>query len=158
MKQLDINEILNRYETLINASLDAVCVVDSDAKIVYANSMMKNFLSLKPRELSRNPVFCELIKLSVCDKTCQVKSALENGKSIRFDEAPGVLKGNKLRVNFKITPFSIDGVVGAIICLRDTTAELLTQAKYSKLLSISKKHEDQIEYHKDLLRKIRGTR
>ena len=129
--------------------MDAVAFVNNGCGIVHADASMKNLLEIKPRDLSAQRKFCDFFKLSVGDDKCQIEEAMRTGEILRFDECAAFKREKqKLRVSIKIVPFFKPGednekgtLQGAIITLRDTSAELLTQAKYHKLVELNEKKD-----------------
>lgn len=135
-----LKQILVEMKPALDSSMDCVCVVDIAGQVIYCNTPMRAFLGLRNRELGKKPVFCDLIKLSACDSACQIDQVIQTGAVVRLDESPASKGKDKLRVSLRALPlFDEDGSkrIGAIITLRDTTGEVLLQAKYHKLLEIA---------------------
>ena len=140
---------------ILDSSLDAVAVVDSTNGIYYANSAMKSLLKLRPTDLKLHKKFCDCITLSLCEKKCQIMLMLESGKSFRFDESPSTLPCGpdpaKLRVSIRGVAVNYGsenkkgGAIGGVVTLRDTSAEILVQAKYHKLAQMVEERDAHIE-------------
>ena len=143
--------------------MDAVAFVNNGCGIVHADAAMKNLLGIKPRDMSAQRKFCDFLKLAVGDDVCQVEEAMRTGEPLRFDECAAFKReSQKLRVSIKVVPFFKPGedsdkgtLQGAIVTLRDTSAELLTQAKYHKLLEMFEEKKQAITSLEDQLRKLR---
>ena len=141
----DLKAIITTMQLPIDSSFDPICVVNEKNQIVYANLAMKSFLQLRKRDVDQHPVFCDLVKLSVCLKGCCVEEVLKTGNDYRIDQTPAAKGAEKFRVLFKVTPIRAGSgpdsagslpILGAIVSLRDTTGEILLQAKYHKMLQI----------------------
>jgi hypothetical protein len=163
---LNLKAMLQTLKPALEASLDAVAMVDSSNRLVYANVAMRGLLGVSTQQLKKAPVFCDLLKLSVCVKSCEILGALKSGETLRLDETPASRRGEKLRVLLKAVPlFDLSGSdsksatkpVGALISVRDTTGEVLLQAKYHKILQMLADKEEQITDLLDRLNTLRGT-
>lgn len=159
------SEFLKRFQAemkpAFDASLDPVCIVNTSNQILFYNLAMKSFLGLRNRELGKKLVFCDLLKLSVCEPSCQVKHLLQTGMPIRIDESPAAKGRDKLRLSLRAVPILDPEAklntppLGAVITLRDTTGEILLQAKYHKLLELMVEKDAKIA---DLDEKLQAMR
>ena len=144
------------------ASLDPICVVNGENRIMYMNMQMKNFLGIRLKDLENGVIFCDLVKLSSCRERCQILESIQSAAAMRFDETPATRGADKLRVSLKTVPL-LDGPsraslpVGAIITLRDTTGEILLQAKYHKLLELIHQKAERIEALEDKIESLRKS-
>lgn len=131
---------LDKMKPALEAVLDPLCVVNHKNEVIYANLAMKGLLGLTGKDLKEYPVFCDRVKLPACEKECQIQHAIDSQEMLRLDETPSTKitpKGHdKMRAIVKVVPFTEDQLKGAIITLRDTTGEVLLQAKYHKILQI----------------------
>jgi len=134
---------------MLECTLDPACVLDHEGRIIACNPLMRNFLKLKPRELLKRPIFCDLVKLSICKEQCQIIDGIHKKKIVRADESPSSLGVSKYRLTLKGTPYPSNGNPGMILTLRDTSAETILQAKYHKLQHLleeeKRKNEDMRE-------------
>lgn len=137
---------------VLESSLDAVAVVDSKNLIHYANSSMKTLLKLRPADLKTHKKFCDCITLSICANACRIETLITSGKSFRFDESPATLPTvpelTKLRILIRGAPIPENKSsknIGAVITLRDTSAEVLVQAKYHKLARMVEERDETIQ-------------
>lgn len=136
----------------LDLTLDPMCVVDVHNRIIVANLHMKSFLGLMVKDMRKFPVFCDRIKIGACEKECQVVAAVKKGKRLELDEVPAVRGKEKLRIWLRASPlFPIGhtpernmGALGMLIVVRNTTAELVLQAKYHKLVEMISERERQI--------------
>lgn len=132
--------LMSQLIPLLEASLDPVAVLDQQGEIVYMDLAMKSALGLRGRELRKRLVFWEQLKLGVDGhESGRLKDVLKKGESFRADDLPAQRKGENLRVSLKAVPVHAhypanpgDVPVGAIVTLRDTTAEIMLQGKYHK--------------------------
>jgi len=146
-----LKAVIALLKPALNASLDAICVVNFHNELAYMNIAMKNLLGSGAREFKKKPLFCDHLKLQLCSKSCQVQEAIKSGESISLHETTAVSKGNKLRLIFKLIPIydpeesKKPAPIGAIISVRDTTAEVLLQAKYHKLIHLMTERDEVIK-------------
>lgn len=130
------------------AILDPFCLVNAQNHIIYANAAMKSLLNLRKREIDAKPIFCDLIKLSACKDGCEITKAINFGKALRLDEVPATRGESKMRIILRVIPLlEKKGPAnrGAIITLRDTTADVVVQAKYHKLMEMIQGKNEKIE-------------
>jgi PAS domain-containing protein len=145
--------LLKPMTDALECSLDAVCVVDPDGKIAYLNPQMRALLKVTARTLKQSQKFCDLIKLAACEKSCRIAHVIASGERVRLDEAPAACGGRKMRVMIQAVPLRGEGkTLGAVITLRDTTGEILLQAKYHKSARMIEDLETQV---RDLTDKFR---
>jgi PAS domain S-box-containing protein len=156
-----INPVIDALLTTFDAVLDPLCVVNRENKIVHFNSAMKSFFGMTARELAKHHVFCDLLKLAACEKSCEVLKVIKSGKAVRLDETPASYKERKMRLLLKVVPLhdprdpGKKAPIGAIITLRDSTAEILVQAKYQKLLQLLEEKDDKILQMEERMLSIR---
>lgn len=156
-------EFLKRYhaivKTVMDASMDPVCIVDRQNQILHSNLPMRSFLGIRTRELGKKPVFCDLVKLSICEPGCQLRTVLDQGSVVRVDESPAARGTEKLRISLRAVPIYAGGErktpVGALITLRDTTGEILLQAKYHKLLEMMAAKDTKVAGLEERIRALR---
>jgi hypothetical protein len=135
---------------ILDLSLDPTCIVDEQNRIVYANIQLKSFIGLKVKHLKSPPVLCDHIKLAACEKSCQLLASVRKSKRLELDEVPAVRGGERLRIWLRANPLFAPGIprtagaVGMLVVMRNTTAELVLQAKYHKVLEILKEREERI--------------
>ena len=151
--------LVSQLNPAIEASMDPVCILDSRARIVYANKGMQVFLATTRRALVKGVKFCELIKLSVCAKECQIEAALKAGTEFHLSETPAARKGEKLRISIKMSGIvpNGNGSEGAVLSLRDTTAEILLHAKYHKSMSLLEESREKLTDTEDRLSALRRS-
>lgn len=155
--------ILAAFKPALDASLEPVCVVNALSEIIYMNMPMKNFLGLRPRDLSSGAVLCDIVRLGACKQHCQILDVLRTGTPLRLDETPAEKRNQKLRLTIKAVPFYEGGAsrgtrpLGAVVSLRDSTGEILLQAKYHKLLEVLEEKDEQVEELQERFRTIQKT-
>lgn len=165
----DLQTIVQGLMPALDASLDPTCVIDPDCRVVFMSQSMRTLLGVRPRDLAqKNLVFCDLIKLTACKDGCKIAQVIKTGEPFRLDETPASRGDTKLRVGIKVGALKTEGetaAAGAVICLRDTTAEILLQAKYHKSLQIIEEKdltildlEEKVQALQRSLRNAAGTR
>lgn len=150
----------------MDASLDSYFVVDDKSELVLMSPGLRALLKLRPKSGAKNKKFCDSIELSVCKKGCVIDRLLESGEDFRFDETPAVQGDSKMRLTIKGVPIYSANKrrkkpIGAIVTVRDTSGEIIVQAKYHKALNIISEKEEEIAKLEDkiqgLLRSLRNT-
>lgn len=134
-------ELWEQWSPVIQVSMDGICLIDHEAKIIRCNQVMMNILGIRKRELSHGVVFTRYFKLAAKDDICPIAEVICSGKAISLDEVPAEIDKKKLRVLLRGMPvfsYSLKGdlPIGALISLRDTTGEILVQAKYHKAIQL----------------------
>ena len=148
---------------VFSSHVDPICIVDGSNKIVYQSLAMGSLLGIRRRDLARGAVFCDVVKLSVCQKGCEVLKAIRSGVPLRLDEAPARIGGNLCRLTVRVTPFREPSAprsadcIGAVITARDTTGDVLLLAKYHKLLSMVEQRDDRLAELEEEVQKLRGV-
>src|SRR5689334_3670858 len=99
-----LESLVKSLWTVIDGSLDAVCVVDSSNRLVHLNLAMKHLLGLKARDLQANPVLCDHLKLVACEGGCLIEGLIKSGKAVRVDEGPAARGKEKVRISLKGVP------------------------------------------------------
>jgi hypothetical protein len=159
------------FKPVLEASLDAVAVLDRACRVRYANSSMRLLLGLSARELARAPIFCDCVTLAVCATHCEIQRVADGGKSLRIDESPaerGPKGEDKMRVSLKALPLFYPGKqkgpepLGVIVSARETTGEILLQAKYHRAMLLMQEKDqeimdlsDRLKLKEDVLRRSR---
>jgi len=144
-----LKKIVDNLKPALDASLDPACILDTSGKIVSFNFSMKGFLVIPARELKKNLVLTDLIKLTVPNENSTIAHLLKTGEQIKLDETPATRGDTKLRILFRaVALFDPDKPkslpIGALITLRDSTGEVLLQAKYHKVSELLHEREVQV--------------
>lgn len=159
--KLSLQNWIQTVSPVLEGALDAVAVVDNENLIQYANSAMKGLLKLRPSDLKKPKKFCDYIKLSACSKSCCIEELFHQNKPFRHDEIPAESSGKNLKRKMRVTIHGVPlpvalldlehtKVVGAVLMMRDSTAEVLVQAKYHKLVQTLAERETEIDELKKL--------
>ena len=154
-----LETILATVKPVLDASLDAVCVIDPDKKVCYGNLAARTLLKLKSRELKSQPKLPDLLKMPT-EQNSQLGELLKEGIALRFDETPVSLAGEKARVSLRAVALrsgakSDSAIVGAVVNFRDSTAEIVLQAKYHKVMEILAAKDSKIADLEERLKQLR---
>lgn len=133
--------------TLVDASLDACCIVDRNLRLLHANASYMRLSGLKYRDLRGKEMhgLChERFQLGTCQEEsgCVVSRAIAGRRPFRVDE---VYSGNHdLCLNVVAIPLFDDaGEVYAVIeQYRDVTAESRMQRNYKQLLDYQRRQNE----------------
>jgi hypothetical protein len=154
-------KLLPALKVPLEGTLDPFCVVNGANEIVHMDLAMRVLLGLSGRDVSKKLVFCDVLKLSACESSCQIEQVIRSGLPLRQDEQPATRLSRKLRVTLKATPIPDPAdpkqILGAIIVVRDTSAEVLLHAKYHKMLELLKDKDLQMGEQAAQLRKLQDT-
>ncbi|MFC1610765.1 DUF4388 domain-containing protein [Myxococcota bacterium] len=117
---------------------DPVFLVDRALNVWYHNRPFELATGVRMRSRRYKGLPCrDLLGLEICTSTCVLKQAVETTQPVRLAEIAGHTAGGERRV-FNINAIPVcrnDGVTfGALIFLRDITAEADMQSKYKKLV------------------------
>ena len=140
--------------------MDPLCIVGQECEILHLNLAMRAVLGIKGRQRPASLDFCAFVKLSAFAEGCPVRRLIESGESVQHDQTPAVIAGHKMRILFRAVPFMTDSdgrVLAALIALRDTTGEVLLQAKYHKLKQMVAERDGTITILEEKLKRIRDT-
>lgn len=146
----------------IEASLDCICITDASGRIVHYNSLFKTTTQLRVRELSKAPLFDQVFRFNDGEgKKFSLPGLTRTGEAVKLDETPIQIKSDKgtlkIRGLLRIIPLEHSGqVIGTMVSLRDTTAELLLQAKYKKIQDQLVKKEADITQLREKVRALRN--
>lgn len=152
--------LLDLLGPALRVSLDPLAIVDDTGRLLYCNGPMRAFLELKGKAAVKTARFQEKLQIHDSGGLHPVDRALVTGEEIRLDEEPATkASGQKVRILFKAVPLfdptqpEARKVFAAIVSLRDTSGEVLLQAKYHKLLEMQDDKELEIL---DLKEKLSG--
>lgn len=165
MSESPLEALLRLWDPILESALDAVAAVDRSGKVVYCNNAMRTLLKLRPRQLNQGASIFDVLKFP-SQKVHPAQAVLDNGEPVRLDEAPAAIGEQKLRVSLKAVPARIprrDGatkaedapIVGVVIQVRDTSGEILVQAKYHKVMEKLSEKDDQIRKLEGKVRDLR---
>jgi transcriptional regulator with PAS, ATPase and Fis domain len=155
-----LKHLLAEVKPMFAASLDPVVLLDAECKIVHASASMRKVLGLKGKDAGVGAKFCDQITLSICAKGCKIQEVLRTGHAFRLDEVPASRGDEKLRLIVSAAPVmggADKKAIGAIVSVRDTTAEVLLQAKYHKVMQMLGSKDDEINELAKRLDTLRQT-
>jgi hypothetical protein len=145
----ELPEWARPYLPLLDASLDACALLSTEGHVLQVNSAMKVFLALEARALLRSakPLLTELLQFTGKPDSFPMGEALL--QPLREDELPVQHRktGERHRLLLGATPIRAPGTglpEGLFLTLRDSTAEILLQAKYTKLLQMLDQKNEEI--------------
>jgi len=113
--------------------LDAYCVVDILNNVVDFNIAFTEMCGESFRKVLKVGNFCDLIKTEFCPHQCPAKQIITSERSIRLDEITGESKAfPRLRLIIGGIPIFSDEkeIIGALLTIRDVSAEDVLQKKY----------------------------
>lgn len=134
--------------SLLEGSIDPCALLDNHGHIIYANAAMRTMIGLRGKSSqTTKKKFLELIKIKDDRVIAFFKMAEDSPMERRYDEVPAELKSEKIRVCFKARVLKVSRnspALGILVTLRDTTGEVLLQAKYHKSLEMLQMKDDKI--------------
>lgn len=165
MSESPLEALLRLWEPVLESSLDAVAAVDCSGQVVYCNIAMRTLLKLRPRQLKQGASVFEALKFPA-QKVHPVQVVLDGGGPVRLDEAPAEIGDQKFRVSLKAVAArmprrgsgggeEVAPLLGVLLQLRDTSGEILVQAKYHKVMEKLEEKDDQIARLDKKVRELR---
>lgn len=153
-----LTKLVELWNPALEVSIDAVGVVDRNGVFVYLNPALRSLIGARPRDIRKGVSVFNVIEFPGSDAH-PVATVIETGEPVRVDEAAILLRGEKMRVVIKAAAARIHRarekgpILGAIIQLRDSSAEIIVQAKYHKVMDLLGERDAEISA---LKRKVRG--
>ena len=139
-----IDRLIELAKPFVDTSLDPLCIVDNSNKIVYFNHELRVLFDLDPKDLRANPCFCDILKMDICNNSCQLEEVLKQGVTISHECISAKLRNKETRIKIKVFPiknFELnsenpggDSKIGAVIQIRDLSQQILTESKYRILV------------------------
>ncbi len=136
-----IEKYIHQCKSILASTLDPLCIVDKSNHIVYFNSLMQVFLEINSKELRESPKFCDLLKHEICSASCQIMEAcVQKGEKIEHNCTLGKKNNQAVKLRMHVEPLynlelnEKNEIMGAIIQIRDITAEETLGQKYKLLI------------------------
>jgi diguanylate cyclase (GGDEF)-like protein len=126
---------LQRNRALCDVFLDAYCIVDTANRVVEFNTAFTELCGESYRKVHKIGDFCSLIKTENCPDHCPAREVMSSQKFLRLDELTGSSKAfPSLQMILGGVPIFGDAgeVVGALITIRNVSAESELQKKYDE--------------------------
>ncbi len=135
---MEMHEQLEKWvaenSALLEIFLDAYCVVDSKNHVVAFNEAFMELTGESYRKILKTGDLCTLLPTTLCQTQCPSKTVLTSGKALRLDEVGARSKSfAHLELIFSGVPIVINAKqAGALLTVRNVTAESLLQKKYDE--------------------------
>ena len=134
----DNNDVLEQFEKFAHFSkvmLDAYVLIDSSGKVVKANQMFCQLVSVKMKALLKSTHIDDILSLSLNSKKITTDELMSNDIPYRMDEVAGeaINSGDMKNLIIGVYPFknsTSDRKVGAFLLVRDVTAETNLQGQF----------------------------
>jgi len=131
-----VNEVLEQVRELLEGSVDAAVILDSDRHILYYNRAYQELTGLRGRQIEKRikqGARCfEVFNLEICDEQCLGCRSLEVSRPLRVDEIKAV-RGDGEELTFIVAAVPLaDGKI--IETYRDVTADVRIQRRLQELL------------------------
>jgi len=163
MSELEpLEDAYRRLKPALDASLDPACIVMADGTVHSGNAAFRSLVKKSQRDLDGKCRLLDLLRLTDERDEASLGAAIREGKKFQTVEAPASLEGHKVRLSVKTAAVQLPGAkagrpLGSLVCLRDSTGEVLVQAKYLKLLKILEEKDQLVSELKDRLDSTRRT-
>ncbi|HJZ88019.1 MAG TPA: ATP-binding protein [Polyangia bacterium] len=142
-------ELPEYVRRLLDGSVDAAVVLDSDRRPLYWNTAYQQYTGLRPRQLAqmaedeRGKCCYHLFPIEVCESMCLGRKAFELGRPVRMDEIHARrADGEELTLIVTATPIPGHMVIETY---RDVTADARIQNKYKLLLEHERQAKELLE-------------
>jgi PAS domain S-box-containing protein len=142
---------------ILESSLDPIALVDDQVRVIYASPSMRQLIGLQARDLKKGVSLSVYFQLDADKSQVFWKDFFSKMESQRLDEVPASGNGIKMRVQFKAVPLMLNEMKGAVISIRDTSPEIIMQAKYKRLKQMVAEREEVIAELEEKLHSIRTT-
>ncbi len=126
---------LQRNRPMLDIFLDAFCVVDTHNHVVDFNEAFMELTGESYRKILKIADFCQLLKMQNCPNECPARQAMSQNKALRIDEVSGQSKAfPNLQMILGAVPIhsEMGEVLGALLTIRNVTAESELQKKYDE--------------------------
>jgi two-component system cell cycle response regulator len=123
------------HRSVLEILLDAYCIVDLDNRVVDFNTAFTELCGETYRKILKIGDFCELVKTEVCPHQCPSRQVVSSEKALRIDELSGSSKAySTLNMIIGGVPVfdSERKIIGALITIRNVSAETELQKKYGE--------------------------
>ncbi len=125
---------VQRHKQVIDVLLDAFVVVDSQNRVVDFNVAFSELCGESYRKTLKIGDFCKLLKMERCPDGCPAREVIITGRPIRLDEVKACSSTRpELELILGGVPIFADDEVtllGAMLTIRDVSAEMALQKKY----------------------------
>lgn len=130
---------LSMLRELAESLTDPVFLVDKAFNVWYSNRAFEQAAGVRMGSKKFKDAPCyELLGLDICKNNCVMKQAVATQKNVRLAEIGGLNAGGE-RKNFHINAIPLENAqghaFGALIFLRDVTAETQVHEKYKQLVA-----------------------
>ena len=124
-----------RFEPFAKVLLDAYVLLDSQGRIIKANSMLGQLTGETTRQLMKVENVDNLLTFTVDGVRLGYQELLQYDSTIRIDEVTGIVFGNDVPFNLILGVFPfvcpVSGEkLGVFVLIRDVTAETMLQDQY----------------------------
>ncbi len=129
----ELRQWLAENSPILGVLLDAYCVIDTENRVVDFNIAFSELCGKSHKKILKIGNFCELLSTERCPNECPGIEILQTKKPLRIDELKGSTEGfNELEMILSGVPiFSKKAeLIGALITIRNVTAESSLQKKY----------------------------
>jgi PAS domain S-box-containing protein len=130
---------LNMLRELAESLTDPVFLVDKAFNVWYSNRAFEQAAGVRMGSKKFKDAPCyELLGLDICKNNCVMKQAVAAQRNVRLAEIAGLNAGGEKK-NFHINAIPLENnhgtAFGALIFLRDVTAETQVHEKYKQLVA-----------------------
>jgi PAS domain S-box-containing protein len=141
-------EILEQVRTLLEGSVDAAVVLDSDRRILYYNAAYQAASGLRGRQLAtaieEGKRCFEVFPLEICETACLGCQARDGQRPLRIDEIRARRGSDGEELTLIVSAAPLPG--GLIVeTYRDVTADVRIQRKYRALLDLERRQKEILE-------------
>lgn len=146
-ERLPQDPVLEQVKALLDGSVDAAVILDSERRILYYNQAYQNASGKRGRSLAiaaESQRRCyEIFPLEICETSCLGCRAREVGRPLRLDEIRATRgDGEELTLIVTAVPLA-DGRI--LETYRDVTADVRIQRKYKMLLEHERRAKEILE-------------
>jgi diguanylate cyclase (GGDEF)-like protein len=124
-----------QHRQLLEVFLDAYCIVDLNNRVVDFNVAFTELCGESYRKILKIADFCKLVSTEMCPDNCPARQIVNTKGPVRLDELNGASKAHpELQMILGGVPIvdELDTVLGALLTIRNVSAESELQKKYDE--------------------------
>ncbi len=142
-----MSEVLEQVKQILEGSVDAAVVLDSERRILYYNRAYELLSGMRGRLLRKKVeagVHCyEIFPLEICEQNCLGCKVLETRRALRMDEIRAIRGNDGEKLTFIVAAVALENEL-IIETYRDVTADVRIQRRLKVLLESERRAKNSL--------------
>ncbi|GAB4557597.1 MAG: hypothetical protein Tsb0020_01870 [Haliangiales bacterium] len=142
-----MSEVLEQVKQILEGSVDAAVVLDSERRILYYNRAYELLSGMRGRMLRKKVeagVHCyEIFPLEICESNCLGCKVLETRRALRMDEIRAIRGNDGEKLTFIVAAVALENEL-IIETYRDVTADVRIQRRLKVLLESERRAKNSL--------------